>query len=81
MQVKARVVLLNGVGSARKSSIAKALQTITAEPFLRVRYCWASVKPWGVRVPDAEDVSPSVAKPSSDTSLDWMRRYHLDAAV
>jgi len=33
---KARIVLLNGVGSAGKSSIAKALQTITAEPFLYV---------------------------------------------
>ena len=32
----ATIVLLNGVGSAGKSSIAKALQTITAEPFLHV---------------------------------------------
>jgi chloramphenicol 3-O phosphotransferase len=32
----ARIVLLNGVGSAGKSSIAKALQAITAEPFLHV---------------------------------------------
>ena len=32
----ATVILLNGVGSAGKSSIAKALQTITAEPFLHV---------------------------------------------
>jgi len=32
----ARVILLNGVGSAGKSSIAKALQAITAEPFLHV---------------------------------------------
>jgi chloramphenicol 3-O phosphotransferase len=31
-----RIILLNGVGSAGKSSIAKALQTITAEPFLHV---------------------------------------------
>jgi chloramphenicol 3-O phosphotransferase len=30
------VILLNGVGSAGKSSIAKALQTITAEPFLHM---------------------------------------------
>jgi chloramphenicol 3-O phosphotransferase len=35
--VKARIILLNGVGSAGKSSIAKALQTITAEPFLHVQ--------------------------------------------
>jgi chloramphenicol 3-O phosphotransferase len=34
---KARIVLLNGVGSAGKSSIAKALQAITAEPFLHVQ--------------------------------------------
>jgi chloramphenicol 3-O phosphotransferase len=33
----ARIVLLNGVGSAGKSSIAKALQTITATPFLHVQ--------------------------------------------
>ena len=32
----ATVILLNGVGSAGKSSIAKALQTITAKPFLHV---------------------------------------------
>ena len=32
----ARIVLLNGVGSVGKSSIAKALQGITAEPFLHV---------------------------------------------
>lgn len=33
----ARIVLLNGVGSAGKSSIAKALQTIASEPFLHVQ--------------------------------------------
>jgi chloramphenicol 3-O phosphotransferase len=32
----ARIVLLNGVGSAGKSSIAKALQTVTTQPFLHV---------------------------------------------
>jgi chloramphenicol 3-O phosphotransferase len=32
----ARIVLLNGVGSSGKSSIARALQAITAQPFLRV---------------------------------------------
>lgn len=32
----ARVVLLNGVGSAGKSSIARSLQAITREPFLHV---------------------------------------------
>ncbi|TPM25011.1 AAA family ATPase [Mesorhizobium sp. B2-3-4] len=33
----ARIVLLNGVGSSGKSSIARALQGITAEPFLHVQ--------------------------------------------
>ncbi|MEX2202318.1 MAG: chloramphenicol phosphotransferase [Dongiaceae bacterium] len=32
----ARIVLLNGAGSAGKSAIAKALQAITAAPFLHV---------------------------------------------
>ena len=32
----ATVILLNGVGSAGKSSIAKALQSITAQPFLHM---------------------------------------------
>lgn len=36
MERPGRVVLLNGVGSAGKSSIAKALQGITSEPFLHV---------------------------------------------
>lgn len=31
-----RVIILNGVGSSGKSSIAKALQSIAAEPFLHV---------------------------------------------
>ena len=33
----ARIVLLNGVGSAGKGSIAKALQAMTREPFLHVQ--------------------------------------------
>ncbi len=37
MESAAKVILLNGVGSAGKSSIAKALQTITSEPFLHVQ--------------------------------------------
>ena len=32
----ARVVLLNGAGSAGKSTIARELQSITREPFLHV---------------------------------------------
>lgn len=35
----------------------------------------------GIQPPNAEDVRPGVAKLSDETSLDWMRRYHLDAAV
>jgi chloramphenicol 3-O phosphotransferase len=31
-----RIIILNGVGSAGKSSIARALQEVTAEPFLHV---------------------------------------------
>ena len=34
---QARLILLNGVGSAGKSAIAKALQAITSEPFLHVQ--------------------------------------------
>ncbi len=36
MSKSPRIILLNGVGSVGKSSIAKALQTITREPFLHV---------------------------------------------
>lgn len=36
MVTPGRVILLNGVGSAGKSSIAKALQMIASEPFLHV---------------------------------------------
>jgi chloramphenicol 3-O phosphotransferase len=35
-KMSSRIVLLNGVGSAGKSTIAKALQAIAAEPFLHV---------------------------------------------
>ncbi|ADV10526.1 Stf0 family sulfotransferase [Mesorhizobium ciceri] len=35
----------------------------------------------GVQAPNADDVRPGVAKLSDDTSLDWMRRYRLDAAA
>ena len=36
MTTPATIILLNGVGSVGKSSIARALQAITAVPFLRV---------------------------------------------
>ncbi|MCV3207841.1 Stf0 family sulfotransferase [Mesorhizobium sp. YC-39] len=35
----------------------------------------------GVQAPNTEDVTPGVAKLSDETSLDWIRRYNLDAAV
>ncbi|CDX34390.1 Stf0 sulfotransferase [Mesorhizobium sp. ORS 3359] len=35
----------------------------------------------GVQPPDTDDIRPGVAKLSDATSLDWMRRYRLDAAV
>ncbi|WP_421915916.1 Stf0 family sulfotransferase [Mesorhizobium sp.] len=35
----------------------------------------------GIRSPNAEDVRPGVAKLADDTSLDWMRRYRVDAAL
>lgn len=34
---KARIILLNGIGSAGKSSIARALQELAREPFLHVQ--------------------------------------------
>jgi chloramphenicol 3-O phosphotransferase len=37
LTVTARIIVLNGVGSAGKSSIARVLQTITAVPFLHVQ--------------------------------------------
>jgi len=35
----------------------------------------------GVQPPSADDIRPGVAKLSDETSLDWVRRYRLDAAV
>ncbi|WP_246675623.1 MULTISPECIES: Stf0 family sulfotransferase [unclassified Mesorhizobium] len=34
----------------------------------------------GVQAPDAGDIRPGVARLADETGLDWMRRYHLDAA-
>ena len=58
---------------------------------LRVRYERLSSNPsatllsiceaLGVQAPNADDVRPGVGKLSDETSLDWMRRYHSDAAV
>lgn len=36
MPTRSRIILLNGAGSAGKTSIAKALQTITRTPFLHI---------------------------------------------
>jgi len=38
-------------------------------------------KALGVTPPNMADVKPGVAKLADATSLDWMRRYHLDAPV
>jgi len=38
-------------------------------------------KALGVRPPNVEDVRPGVAKLADATSLDWIRRYRLEAAV
>lgn len=35
----------------------------------------------GVQPPSADDIRPGVAKLSDSTSLDWIRRYRLDAAA
>ncbi|WJI48054.1 Stf0 family sulfotransferase [Mesorhizobium sp. C120A] len=35
----------------------------------------------GVPAPNAADIKPGVAKLSDETSLDWMHRYCLDAAI
>lgn len=37
MNATARIILLNGVGSAGKTSIAKALQAVAGDPFLHVQ--------------------------------------------
>lgn len=51
---------------------------LSAEPAVALlRICEAL----GVRAPDAGHVRPGVAKLADETSLDWMRRFHLDAAV
>jgi LPS sulfotransferase NodH len=58
---------------------------------LRIGYERLSVDPaatlasiceaWGVPSPNATEVKPGVAKLSDAISLDWVRRYRLDAAV
>ncbi|MBZ9670019.1 Stf0 family sulfotransferase [Mesorhizobium sp. ES1-3] len=53
-------------------------ERLAAEPAAALlRICEAL----GVRAPDAQHVRPGVAKLADETSLDWMRRFHLDAAV
>ena len=36
MEPRPQVIILNGIGSVGKSSMAKALQAITSKPFLHV---------------------------------------------
>ncbi|MER8806498.1 Stf0 family sulfotransferase [Mesorhizobium australicum] len=58
---------------------------------LRIGYEWLSSSPaatlisicqaLGLQPPNAGDVKPAVAKLADATSLDWIRRYHLDATV
>jgi len=84
--VSARIVLLNGVGSAGKGSIAKALQQIASEPFLHVEMdafldmlppaSWDH--PEGLRFETLEqDGKPAIAihsGPVVERALDGMRR-------
>jgi chloramphenicol 3-O phosphotransferase len=88
---RARIVLLNGVGSAGKGSIAKALQTMTRAPFLHVPMdAFLDMLPeasWGQ--PDwitfrtiEEDGKPSVvitSGPAAERALQGMR--HAIAAM
>jgi chloramphenicol 3-O phosphotransferase len=82
----ARVVLLNGVGSAGKGSIAKALQAMTREPFLHVQMdafldmlpeaSWGQAD-WITFETIDEDGKPSVAitsGPAAERAIRGMRR-------
>lgn len=82
----ARIIILNGVGSVGKTSIAKALQEITATPFLHVSmdvFCDMLPPayfdhPDGMRFVTGEsDGKPSVvihSGPVMDRLMDGMRR-------
>ncbi|KAA3446495.1 Stf0 sulfotransferase [Mesorhizobium sp. SARCC-RB16n] len=53
-------------------------ERLAAEPAVELlRICEAL----GVRAPDAGHIRPCVAKLADETSLDWMRRFHLDTAI
>jgi len=78
----ARIIILNGAGSAGKSSIAKALQAIATEPFLHVamdtflemlpeRY-WNHPDTFSYRI-GSEDGNPSVAIETGPLGLRLMR--------
>lgn len=87
----ARIIILNGVGSVGKTSIAKALQEITATPFLHVSmdvFCEMLPPayfdhPDGMRfVTEESDGKPSVvihSGPVMDRLMDGMR--HAIAAL
>jgi chloramphenicol 3-O-phosphotransferase len=82
MSAMARIIILNGAGSAGKSSIAKALQAIATEPFLHVamdtflemlpeRY-WNHPDTFSYRI-GSEDGKPSVAVETGPLGLRLMR--------
>jgi chloramphenicol 3-O phosphotransferase len=86
------IILLNGVGSAGKTSIARALQAITAEPFLYVamdtflemlpeRY-WNHSDTFTYRI-ESEDGKPSVVietGPAGERLMRGMRRAIAELA-
>ena len=57
--------------------IPARLGLLSANPVATlIRIC----KELGVKAPNVDDITPGVAKLADETSLDWMRRYGLDAA-
>jgi chloramphenicol 3-O phosphotransferase len=82
MSAIARIIILNGVGSSGKSSTAKALQAIAAEPFLHVamdtflemlpeRY-WNHPDTFSYRI-ESEEGKPTVAIETGPLGLRLMR--------
>lgn len=64
----ARIVLLNGVGSAGKTSVAKALRTIADEPFLHVQMdAFMDM----LRKPTTNILTASAMKPRLKTEGSW----------
>jgi len=86
LNTRAKIVLLNGVGSAGKGSIAKALQAMTREPFLHVQMdafldmlpeaSWGQAD-WITFETIEEDGKPSVvitSGPAAERAMRGMRR-------